>query len=305
MPKGSEFDGDLGEEYKIIYGPVENIYLAATSAMALFDSAGALDNIKFSGTQKSGWYIDNAAEAMERGDIVYAGKYSEPDYELLLNNNCELAIESTMIMHSPKVKEMLETLDIPVFIDRSSYEEHPLGRTEWIKVYAVLTDKLQEAEEFFETQCDIANETQSYQKTDKTIAFFYIGTDGTVVVRNTNDYIPKMIGLAGGRYIFEDVIQTDSNSANVEMSMEQFYESAFEADYIIYNASIDSPLTSSDDLIAKNELFADFKAVKEGNVWTTGKSLYQQTDKVAEFIKDINRMLSGEEDGMTYITKLK
>lgn len=54
-----------------------------------------------------------------------------PDYELILENDCDLAIESTMIYHSPEVKEQLESFEIPVLVERSSYEEHPLGRLEW------------------------------------------------------------------------------------------------------------------------------------------------------------------------------
>ena len=53
--------------------------------------------------------------------MLFAGKYDEPDYELLVNQGCDLAVESTMILHSPKVQEMIEMLGIPVFIDRSSY----------------------------------------------------------------------------------------------------------------------------------------------------------------------------------------
>ena len=88
------------------------------------------------------------------------------------------------------------------------------------------------------------------------------------------------------------------------MTMEEFYAAAVNADYIIYNASIDSPLNSIGELIAKSELFADFKAVQEGNVWCTGKYLYQATDIVGSLITDINHMLTGEEDGMTFIYKL-
>ena len=73
----------------------------------------------------------------------------------MINEGCDLAIESTMILHSPKVQEMIELLGIPVFIDRSSYENHPLGRTEWIKLYVVLVDKESEAEAFFDTQTAI------------------------------------------------------------------------------------------------------------------------------------------------------
>ena len=84
--------------------------------------------------------------------------------------------------------------------------------------------------------------------------------------------------------------------------MEQFYDAALDADYLIYNASIDKPITSVDDLIAKNELFAEFKAVKEGHVYSTGKGLYQATDKMANFINDIHLMLSGgEESDMSFI----
>ena len=89
-------------------------------------------------------------EAMEKGDIIYAGKYSEPDYETMLDEECDLALESTMINHTPEVKEMIEDLGIPVMIDRASYESDPMGRAEWIKLYGELTDHQKEAEAFFE-----------------------------------------------------------------------------------------------------------------------------------------------------------
>ena len=66
--------------------------------------------------------------------MYYAGKYNAPDYELILSKACDLAIESTMISHSPEVKEQLEQLGIPVLVERSSYESHPLGRMEWLKL---------------------------------------------------------------------------------------------------------------------------------------------------------------------------
>ena len=75
---------------------------------------------------------------MEDGRMLYAGKYNAPDYERILSGSCDLAVESTMIYHSPEVKEQLERLGIPVLVERSSYERHPLGRMEWLKLYGVL-----------------------------------------------------------------------------------------------------------------------------------------------------------------------
>ena len=96
----------------------------------------------------------------------------------------------------------------------------------------------------------------------------------------------------------------DSPRASVSISMEDFYPAAVDADYLIYNASIDAPLNSLDELLGKSALFADFRAVKEGNVWSTDKYLYQATDIVGELITDIHRMLTGEMEGMTFIKKL-
>mgnify|MGYP000376370697 CR=1 FL=1 len=59
---------------------------------------------------------------METGDILYAGKYSTPDYEKIVEQNCGLAIENTMILHTPEVKEQLEKFGIHVLVDYSSYE---------------------------------------------------------------------------------------------------------------------------------------------------------------------------------------
>ena len=61
-----------------------------------------------SGIDASGWYIEEAKQAIEDGKIQFAGKYSEPDYEMLIDQDCDIAIESTMILHTPKVQEMIE-----------------------------------------------------------------------------------------------------------------------------------------------------------------------------------------------------
>ncbi|MGN1143855.1 MAG: ABC transporter substrate-binding protein, partial [Anaerovoracaceae bacterium] len=149
VPEGKEPPEGLAPEIKIIRQPLTNVYLAATAVMALFDSIDAMDHITMTSIRESAWTIDNAVKAMQEGRLIYAGKYSEPDYELILGNRCDLAIESTMIYHTPEVKEMLEELGITVFVDRSSFESNPMGRTEWVKVYGVLTGKLDQATEFF------------------------------------------------------------------------------------------------------------------------------------------------------------
>lgn len=306
VPDGKDVPDGLDKDIVVLQQPTDHIYMAATAIMSLFDAMDALSNVKFSGVNASGWYIEDAKAAMEAGDMAYAGKYSEPDYETLINGDCNLAIESTMILHTPKVQEMIEDLGIPVFVDYSSYETHPLGRTEWIKLYGAMLNKEDEAKAFFDEQAQVIEKLKGFENTEKTVAYFYVNTDGSIVVRKSDDYIPSMIEIAGGRYVFKGLKNPDSNAPAVKLTMEEFYATAVDTDYLIYNGTIDGQVSSISELEAKSELFADFKAVKEGNVWYTGKNLYQATDTVGELIMDMHLMLTGgDANQMTFLEKMQ
>ena len=301
VPEGKEAPEGLDKEIKVLQQPLDHIYLVATSSMDLFRAIGGIENITLSGTDANGWYIEEAKEAMENGNIQYAGKYSAPDYELILANGCDLAIESTMIYHSPDVREKLEGFDIPVLVEHSSYESDPLGRMEWLKLYAVLLDKEEEADAYFQSQTDMLTDVLGAENTEKTVAFFSINSNGYVTVRKTGDYISKMIELAGGRYIFQN-LGDDNALSTMNMQMEDFYAGACDADYIIYNSAIESELHSLDELLEKSSLLADFKAVKEGNVWCTEKSLFQETTGIATMISDMHTMLTSDDPDLSQLT---
>lgn len=305
VPEGGSVPKELDDSIQIIQLPLQHIYLGATAVMSLFDAIDALDHVSMTALKESGWTVENAAKRMREGKLVYAGKYNTPDYELILAQGCELAIESTMIYHTPDVKEMLEELGVPVLVDRSSYESNPLGRTEWIKLYGVLTGKEEEANAFFEKQKESVAELENYSSTGKVAAFFYLTTDGKVVVRSSTDYVPSMIKMAGGVYAFDGVVDEDGKTS-VSMTMESFYEKARDADYIIYNASIDSSVKTIEDLIKKDEVLKEFKAVKNGACYTTGSSMYQRTDVIANMILDFHKVFTGQDtDQLEFLEKMK
>ncbi len=303
VPEGKEAPDDLEADIVVLNQPVDHIYLAATAVMDMITSIDALDAIRLSGTKSSGWYIEEAKEAMEEGSILYAGKYSAPDYERIVSEDCRLAIENTMINHAPEVREKLEKFGIPVFLDYSSYETHPLGRVEWVKLYGVLLGKEEQAERAFDGEEAAFEDAICGEPTGKTVAFFFITTNGAVNVRKSSDYIPKMIELAGGTYVFDSLGDAQSRSSSVTMQMEEFYAAAQDADYLIYNSSIDGEVGSIDELLGKSSLLGDFKAVQEGNVFCTTKNLYQESMSIGTLTKDIHSMLTGETE-MTYLYRL-
>lgn len=306
VPEGSEPPSGLSEEIVVLRQPLDHVYLVATSAMDFICGIESLDKIALSGTEASGWYIKEAREAMEAGDIAYAGKYSAPDYERILAAGCDLAVESTMIYHSPEVKEQMETLGIPVLVERSSYESHPLGRMEWIRLYGALFNKEELAEKQFFKQEALLKEAMAGESTGKTAAFFYVSSGGYVDVRKSGDYVAKMIGLAGGTYVPETPGGEENALSTMNMEMEAFYAAAREADYILYNSTIDGELETMEQLLEKSSLLSDFKAVKNGNVWCTGKNMFQETMGLGGMILEMHQIFTGEaEDEMEYFHKLK
>ena len=104
--------------------------------------------------------------------------------------------------------------------------------------------------------------------------FFYITANGEANVRRTSDYLPKMIEMAGGTYVFEELGEDDTVSSTITMQMEEFYAAAKDADYLVYNSAVDGELASIEDLLDKNRLLGNCKAVEEGKVFCTTKDLY-------------------------------
>lgn len=305
VPEGKTAPADLSDEITVLQAPLTNLYLVASAVMDMFVAVDALDQIRFSALKADSWYIEEAREAMESGAIQYAGKYSAPDYEQIVSGNCGLAIENMMISHTPEVKEQLEKFGIPVMIDYSSYEKNPLGRTEWVKLYGLLTGQEQEAEEAFASEAAAFEAVSGEEPTGKTVAFFYITTNGEVNVRKSADYLPKMIQLAGGTYIFEDLGEEDDASSTLSMQMEEFYAAAKDADYMIYNSTIEGELTSLEDLKEKSPVLEKFQAVQDGNVYCTTKNLYQSTMELGTITSDIHSMLTEQDDTLTYLYKLE
>lgn len=312
VPKGKDTPAGIDSDTIVLKEPVGNLYLVSSAVMDMFDKIDAIGQIRFSAQKKDGWYIDGARKAMEDGSLIYAGKYSKPDYELLVSENCSLAIENKMITHSPEVVEMLADFDIPAVIEYSSYESEPLGRMEWVKFFGALTGREEQAEEVFQKQIQIVDQIVQEDQKDtidrahNTVAFFYITSNGLAQVRKSTDYVPKMIALAGGKYIFEDLSDETPGRSTMNMQLEDFYNGAKDVDYLIYNSAIDGGVDNIDQLLEKCPVLADFKAVQNGNVWCTTNDMYQQSMSIGYMIGDMHAMLTGaDENQMKYLFRLK
>lgn len=312
VPSGME-KKSLGAANPVFISEPENIYLAASSAMDLFKVLGELDLIKSCSTKASDYSDNDIQKLIEDESITYIGKYSAPDYESLLTYGTDLCIESTMIYHTPKVKKELEELGLPVLVERSSYENEPLGRLEWIKLYGVLTGKLSEAEDIFNEAVDKVTRVsesvlaKSEDKNDEAlkVLFFYISSNGYVNVRKPGDYVTRMIEMAGGEYALDGIAVDEENAlSTMNIEWEAFYDYAHDADIIIYNSTIDGGVSSISELIGKNEVLGEFSAVKNKRVYCSNQNMFQTTSAVADIIVDLNKAINGNNEDLMYLKAL-
>ena len=289
----------------ILRQPLSHIYLVASAAMDYFDHLDAVDRISLSGLKADDWYIESAKAAMEEGSMRYAGKYSAPDYEAILESGCDLAIENTMIYHTPEVIEQLQTTGVPVLVERSSYESSPLGRIEWLKLYGALVGKEDLACSQYDELLAALSPILDQEASGQTVAFFYINSSGAVNVRKSGDYIAKAIAMAGGQYVSFDESGEENALSTMTIQMESFYASAVDADIMIYNSTIDGEIRTIDELLTKSPLLADCKAVQEGSVWCITKNFYQESLALGDLILDVHAILQDKAaENLHFLRKL-
>ena len=292
VPEDAAEVDNLPADVTVLRQPLNDLYLVSTSVMDLILHLDALDSIALSGTKAEGWYLPEAKQAMEDGRIAYAGKYSAPDYEQILAAGCSLAIENTMILHTPDVKEQLEHFGIPVLVERSSYESGPLARMEWIKFFGILLGKEEQAEQVFAAQEERIAPLLDQPSTGKSCAFFSLTSNNLATVRKGSDYVARMIEMAGGSYVFSELTENGNSLATMNLPLEDFYAGAKDADVLIYNSAIEGAVSSVSQLTEKFPLLSEFRAVRSGQVWCTAQSLFQQSMELAALILDMNHVFT-------------
>ena len=296
----------------------QNIMVSSASTMALINAMDALSKVPMT-TADTTWRIQEIKDAIDKGTVKEVGKYSKPDYEQIISIGAEkhvtFAVFSTMLDSVPDVYDQLtKTCNLRIMRDQSSYESHPLGRTEWIKIYGEIFDMRDKSDAVFNGQVEILNETSSKinvpEAERKTVLIFYTtSTKDTFYVRNAADYVTELVNLGGGKQVAEI---GPGKSGNTKMTQESFIQECSQADYVLYNWTSGASGVKDESLqglidARLGDWFKDFKAYKEGNVWRTSNDFYQKMDKMGEMVADIYEMLYGENvsDNLTYVNRLK
>lgn len=315
IPAGKDVPSELAPDIQPIQLPLQNIYLVSTSMISLVDAVGALDAVGMTSVTAEASPNERLTQLINDGTVVYGGRYSAPDYELITASGCTFALENTKLNHVPEVRDKLTELGVTVFCEQSSSEQEALGRLEWIKLIGVLFERENEAQRHFDALAERITTIAAQAPTNKTITFFYVNEDGAIATRRATDYFAQMVELAGGTYKSFEPDGSDAasgetdgsgNTSSVQLvvNLEEFYVRAQEADVMVYNTTVDESVTSMSDLVAKNALLADLKAVQAGAVWACDHEMYQQIASMDAIIGDIRSALLDEDPAAGFLWRL-
>lgn len=163
--------------------------------------------------------------------------------------------------------KMLE-VGLKVAINAEYIESSPLGRAEWLKFTALFFNREAKAEEVFgeiaQEYKAIATQAKSVKK--RPTVFVGFNFKGTWYMPGGNSYVAKYLADAGADYLWKD----DLSSGSLPLSFEQVYERAANADYWL---NFSQSWKNLKDLLAEDNRYADFKAVKNGNLYNNNARL--------------------------------
>lgn len=216
------------ERSKIILQNPRKIVCTSTTHIAMLDALGGINLI----TAVSGSdfvYNKELRQAIDNGRVKDIGYENGYNTELIYSLNPDLVLVYGVGSETTHTFKRLADMGIPVVFVADYLEDHPLARTEWIRVYGELLGKEELAEEIFTTVSEeynaVVNKIPGERKTGPRVLLGLPFKDKWFVSPG-NSYISKLIEDAGGRYLWAEIRSDEA----IPMSLEAVCLKAREAD---------------------------------------------------------------------------
>ncbi|WP_052302979.1 ABC transporter substrate-binding protein [Archaeoglobus veneficus] len=260
--------------------PVKRLVVMSSTHLALLEAINATDCVvgyTYGGKYKV--YFSDVAKKLKSGEIIDLGSSKAPDYEKLIELHPDLVV--CVSGYNEEVKNKLEELGIPYIANSEWLEKDPLARAEWVKFFAALLDKEDEAEKYFsrieENVKAIRNTVNSTEKVNLLWATIY---RGKVYVPRGDSYVAKMAEYAGCNYLFNM-----PGTGSEVISLEDLLVRGEKADVMVYSSYRVKSLKDIEDIDSR---LADLKVFREGRIYNITPDYWQlgllHTDVV---IKDL------------------
>jgi len=249
---------------QLITIPVQNLVAMASTHVAQAEFAGVTDAIIGLGSFK---YITSPAVRKN----IAAGKVKDVGVDGTMNDEMLISMKPglVIVMGNPDAKftkyATLTNAGVPVMLNSEWLETTPLGRAEWVKVMAALTNK----EEFVNAKFD-AIEKEYHRLAEigrnaktKPAVISGMPYKGVWNVPDGDSYMAQFFKDAGTKYKWSSV----KGKGSLALNFETVAPEALKADFWINAGYVDS----KKDIQALDARYADFKPFKSGTIFNNNK----------------------------------
>lgn len=246
---------------QVITVPVKSIVSLSTTHLPHLAKLGVVEKlIGISNTKQVNTF--EVAERIKAGKIAQIGDNSNVNIEKLLELNPDLVTTYGTGNSQTDSYAKLTEAGLKVGINAEYMEDTPLGRSEWLKFTALFFNKEEQAEKIFKEITHKYEQVAQKAKSLKSRPTVFVGFNfkGTWYMPGGNSYLAKYLADAGANYLWSD----EKSSGSLPLSFEVVLERAANADYWL---NFSQSWQSLKDLVAEDNRYADFKAVKQGNLY--------------------------------------
>ncbi len=246
--------------YQQIETPVDRIALLHSSYLAFFEFCEATNRLKAISEAKYVYDQQIYTEA-QNGLVPEVGYGESLDKEKLLELGIAVVITVGFPNTPNKSQQVLEDLGIPVLVFSDWQESTLLGRAEWVKVIAALTD----SEDLCDTKfMKVENEYKRLKSLTANIEnratiLCNLPYKGAWYVPGGNSYISNVLYDAGANYLWSE----EKGTGGIQIDFEAVYARGLNADFWI---NPDFAFTK-EEIIAKDERLKDFLPIKTGKIY--------------------------------------
>ncbi|HVV02965.1 MAG TPA: ABC transporter substrate-binding protein [Puia sp.] len=254
---------------QVIPIPVQTMIALSSTHVGIADFVGVADRI----TGLGDFHYVNAPLVREN---IRAGRTKEVGLDQNINNELVISMHPglLMAMSNPEANgaryKVLTDAGIPVIVVAEWLENTPLGKAEWVKLMAALTNREALVNKKFDSVVKTYDSLVQLGRQAKTHPHVIIGMPfkGSWFMPAGDSYMAHFIEAAGGGYNWANT----KNTGSLPLNFESVAPEALTAEYWLNIGYVNS----KQDILAKDPRFASFRSFKMGNLYNFDKRTNDQ-----------------------------
>lgn len=247
--------------------PLTSCVCLSTSHIAMVSACGLAESIL--GVSGTSYVSDGLVKTrIGKGLVKDVGFDSNLNTELITALRPDIVFVYGIGAESAGYISVLETIGIPALYICDYLELHPLARAEWIKLFGLLYDVEERTDSIFSavsSEYELITDSISEMERSRPRVMLGLPFKDKWFISPGNSYISQLIKDAGGDYIWNDYISSES----MPLGIESVFREALDSDYWLNIGNIQT----KDELLAFDRRFEELPPVVHNRLYNNTKRL--------------------------------